>query len=63
MMTIKQCLKSFLSRYSGNVFDDVQILNYLPYLKEIMSIWDGYTVERNDVSMLSDLVAGFKGIE
>lgn len=60
--------KNYLEKYAGefveNVTSDLNPLNLIPYARDIVSIMQGYDVERADMSLISDLYKGVKrGIE
>nr|DAF49727.1 MAG TPA: nuclease [Podoviridae sp. ctZih56] len=41
---------------SGNIADNMNPLGRLPYVKDVLSIWQGYTVERADMDAISDAI-------
>lgn len=41
---------------SGNIADNMNPLGRLPYVKDILSIWQGYTVERADMDAIADAI-------
>lgn len=45
---------------SGNLFDNLNPLNMIPYAKDFMSMLQGYDVKRMDMSALSDTLAAAK---
>ena len=60
--------KNYLEKYAGefveNVTSDLNPLNLIPYARDIVSIMQGYDVERADMSLISDLYKGVKrGVE
>lgn len=48
-------LEKYISAFTGNFTDDIFLLNSIPYVKDIYSSFKGYTVERADMSLFSDL--------
>jgi len=48
-------LEKYLSAFTGNFTDDILLFNSIPYVKDIISSFKGYTVERADMSLFSDL--------
>lgn len=40
---------------SGNMADNLNVLNMIPYVKDVLSLLQGYDVERMDMSSISDL--------
>ena len=49
--------KTFASFMSSNLGDFVNPAQYIPYAKDLVSIIQGYDVERMDMSLISDLYA------
>lgn len=41
---------------SGNIADNMNPLGRLPYVKDVLSIWQGYTVERADMDAIADAI-------
>lgn len=54
--------EKYLGDLVGNFLDELNPLNMIPYIKDIMSIWKGYDVERADMSIVSDFVDAVKNI-
>lgn len=48
------------STFVGNVAGDFFVLNYIPILKDIVSLVQGYDVERMDMAPIADLVDSLK---
>jgi hypothetical protein len=53
-------LEKYLSRFTTEVIDGVNPLTYLPIVKDIWSIAQGFDVERADMSIISDLIGSFQ---
>ncbi len=53
-------LEKYLSAFTSNFSSDINPLNLIPYIKDIVSIFEGYTVERADMSLISDLAQSVK---
>lgn len=49
--------KSF---WSGNVTGNLNPIGYIPYVKDVQSIWQGFTVDRPDMEGLADLANAAK---
>ena len=49
--------KSF---WSGNVTGNLDPLGYIPYVKDVQSVWQGFTVDRPDMEGLADLANAAK---
>ena len=47
--------EKYIGAFVGNVKDDLNILTYIPFVKDIVSIFKGYDVERMDMALFSDL--------
>lgn len=54
--------QTFASFFSSNLGDLVNPLQYIPYAKDIVSIAQGYDVERMDVSLINDLYTDGKSM-
>lgn len=51
-----------LAAVSSNLGDNFNPLNFVPYAKDILSVIQGYTVQRTDISWLNDLVKSAKNL-
>ena len=51
----KSYLEKYLKSLTGEVKDSFNIFGYIPFVKDIVSIVQGYEVERSDMSVISDL--------
>ena len=51
--TIQDLLKNLIS---GNMADNLNVMNLIPYLKDVISLLQGYDVERMDMSSIADLI-------
>lgn len=53
--------KSYLEKYAKslteNFAQEINPLNLIPFVKDIVSIWQGYDIERADVTMFDDLIS------
>ena len=47
--------EKYLGAFVGNAMDDLNPLSYIPFVKDIVSIFNGYDVERMDMALFSDL--------
>ena len=56
--------KSYLEKYLKNVvsnsLSNFNLAGKIPYIRDIMSLWEGYDIERQDVSAVSDLIEVFQ---
>lgn len=56
--------KSYLEKYLKNVvsnsLSNFNLAGKIPYIRDIMSKWEGYDVERGDISSISDLIKAIK---
>ena len=55
-------LEKFAESLSGKLKDEINPLNMLPIMRDIMSILDGWDVERTDVAVFKDLKDAFDGL-
>lgn len=44
------------SLLSGNLGDNLNLLNMIPYVKDVLSLVQGYTLERMDMSSIADFI-------
>lgn len=51
----KSYIEKYIAALTGELKDGFNPLTYLPYIKDVMSIVQGYDVERNDMTMIADL--------
>ena len=52
--------EKYLQEVIANFTGDVGIWNMIPVVKDVASIFEGYTVDRTDVSLIEDLYRGFQ---
>ena len=55
-------LEKFAEAFMGKLLDDVNPINMLPIMRDIMSIMDGWDVERTDVAIFKDIKDAFDGL-
>ena len=48
-------LEKYIGTFTGEVLDSLNPAGYIPFIKDIMSIVQGYDVERSDMAVVSDL--------
>lgn len=53
-------LEKYLEAFTGAFLDSLNPATYIPILKDIVSIFQGYDVERSDMSVVSDLWKSYK---
>ena len=51
--------EKYLASFSGKMLDSINPLTYLPFIKDIVSIARGYSVERSDMAVISDVYAAW----
>lgn len=51
-----------LAAIGSNLGNSFNPLGYIPYMKDIFSVFQGYTVQRTDISWLNDLVKSGKNL-
>lgn len=49
-------LEKYLSRFTTEVIDGINPLTYIPFVKDIWSIAQGFDVERADMSLITDVI-------
>ena len=55
-------LEKYIGTLSGEVLDSLNPAGYIPFIKDIMSIVQGYDVERSDMAVISDLWSAIKNL-
>ena len=59
--------ESYLEKYfeslGGRIRDDINVLNMLPYLRDIQSLFDGWDVERPDMAIFADIKKAYDGLQ
>ena len=48
-------LEKYIGTLTGEIFDSLNPATYIPFIKDIVSIVQGYDVERSDMAVISDL--------
>ncbi len=56
----KTYLEKYVGDFIGNFVSDISPLGMIPFVKDIVSIFEGYTVERADMNLFSDLAQSVK---
>ena len=56
-------LEKYLESLGGRLRDDINILNMLPYLRDIQSLFDGWDVERPDMAIFADIKKAYDGLQ
>ena len=57
----KPFIEKWLLHYAVDDFrSNVNLLNQLPWVKDLVSIWEGYDVQRADMSMIADALQSVK---
>lgn len=49
-------LEKYTDRATGNILSNINILGMIPYISDIVSMFEGYDVERPDMSAIADLI-------
>ena len=55
-------LEKYIGTLSGEVLDSLNPAEYIPFIKDIVSIVKGYDVERSDMAVVSDLWNAWKNL-
>ncbi len=58
----KSYLEKYLGNFVGNAASDLFIPNMIPIVKDVVSIFEGWEVERADMSLFSDLAASVEAV-
>ena len=53
-------LEKYAQAFTSGMVDDINPLTYLPFIKDVWSILQGYDVERSDMSIISDVSDALK---
>ncbi len=53
----------YKSAFTDNVLSDILLLNYIPFVKDVISISKGYDIERAEMSLFSDLYQAIQGLD
>ncbi len=51
----RSALEKYADRATGNVLDNLNPLGMIPYISDIVSLFEGYEVERPDMSVIADV--------
>lgn len=49
-------LERYVDKASGNILDNINPLSMIPYVSDLMSMFEGYEVERPDMAAIGDLL-------
>ena len=55
--------EKYISSFLSGIIDGVNPMTYIPFLKDIVSITQGYDVERSDMAVISDLWNAYKQLK
>lgn len=55
--------EKYIGTLSGEVLDSLNPAGYIPFIKDIMSIVQGYDVERSDMAVVSDLWKAWENLK
>lgn len=59
----KSYIEKYIAALTGELKDGFNPLTYIPYVKDIVSIVQGYDVERNDMTMIADLWKAYTSLK
>lgn len=54
--------EKYLESLTGEVLEGINILTYLPYIKDAWSLFQGYSVDRPDMTLLDRLIDGITAL-
>lgn len=49
-------LEKYIGRFASEALDSFNPMGYLPILRDILSVFQGYTVERSDMTIVGDII-------
>lgn len=49
-------LEKYADRASSNIFSNINVFGMIPYVSDIVSLFEGYDVERPDLSVIADVM-------
>ncbi len=55
-------IEKWVEHYTANFKEDLNPLNYLPVFRDIVSVWEGWDVERPDMTLIADLITSAKNM-
>ena len=55
-------IEKYIESVTGGMIDDLNALNYIPLLRDVVSLAQGYDVERADMAIVSDAVDAFNQV-
>lgn len=58
----KEYWERWLEAVGENLVDDINPISYVPYAKDVLSLFQGYDVKRTDMQVMADLVDGIKAV-
>ena len=56
-------LEKYVEAFVGNTKDNMNPFTYIPFVKDIVSIFEGYDVERMDMALFSDLYQALENMD
>ena len=56
-------LEKYVEAFVGNTKDNANPFTYIPFVKDIVSIFEGYDVERMDMALFSDLYQALENMD
>lgn len=55
--------EKYISAVASSLISDINPLNYIPYTRDLWSMWEGYDVERPDVSVIADVINAIRNLQ
>lgn len=56
----KEYYEKYSISYKQNLIDNINPLNMVPYMKDLYSMWEGYSVNRTDMTAFNDILYACK---
>lgn len=55
--------EKYMAAFGNKVKDEMLTITWIPYVRDVFSLIEGYDVTRTDMSVFSDLIESFKNLE
>ena len=55
--------EKYMSSFIGKSIEGVFLLQSIPFIRDIISVFEGYSVERSDMALVEDLFQGWKKLQ
>lgn len=55
--------EKYVSAFAGNLINDINPFNYIPVARDIVSVKQGYAVERTDMAIIADVIKAAQALK